>query len=639
MRLSCRLFAGILAAVILGCAGWGLLPRWRLEREDRDVAIVADFRDIVPLALGAGVSVDGALALLKEKGLRGLMVGELTGEDATSGVGPVAAAAVRGAGGGAALTRLSVEDGFPQADRAGEWLRLKAVGEAAEGGDVLLPVPLVTLRTVGILPDISGLEAGVRSGLPLYYRPAPSLGWQTKGAAELLGRVLDAYPIAAVTPSGESVSGYPDVGPIAAEPKGRGVPVAAVEFSRQLGAVQLNNLSFPSLLTLHSVTNEELVARSIGRQALLERLVRAAAERSVRLLVLRSAPSGHSASTLDAYAGEVASLAERLRGHGFRMEWPHVLFSGGEWRSGFLSFLSAYALVAAFLFALWRYVLRLLGDEEVGEAVGMAAIAAFFLLAGGGAFLIRSVPAAGRLLGALAAPLVVTEASLTAMSSGRTRTYSQFYPWGPILCGFFTAVVGGLALAAFFSDPLHMLRLRTFSGVKLTLLLPPILVLLHDLKNRVHPESLNAFLSRPPLWGELMLGGVLLVLLGIVLFRSDNVRFIPGFEARVRGALEQWLVARPRSKEVFLGYPSLMLLAFAVKNGLWARYRELFRLGAALGFSSVVNSFCHFHTPLAFILRRELNGLWLGLLFGSVVVLAVGWILLPLWRRLRVLAE
>ena len=638
MRLSCRLFAGILAAVILGCAGWGLLPRWRLERGDRDVAIIADFRDIVPLALGAGVSVDGALALLKEKGLRGLMVGELTGEDTASGVGPVAAAAVRG-GSGAALTRLSVEEGFPQAGRAGEWLRLKAVGEAAEGGDVLLPVPLFMLRTVGILPDISGLETGVRSGLPLYYRPAPSLGWQTKGAAELLGRVLDAYPIAAVTPLGESVSGYPDVGPIAAEPKRRGVPVAVVEFSRQLGAVQLNNLSFPSLLTLHSVTNEELVARSIGRQALLERLVRAAAERSVRLLVLRSAPSGHSASTLEAYAGEVASLAERLRGHGFRMEWPRVLFSGGEWRLGFLSFLSAYALVAAFLFALWRYVLRLLGDEGAGETVGLAAVAAFFLLAGGGAFLIRSVPAAGRLLGALTAPLVVTEASLTAMGSGRTRTYSQFYPWGPILCGFFTAVVGGLALAAFFSDPLYMLRLRTFSGVKLTLLLPPLLVLLHDLKNRVHPESLNAFLSRPPLWGELMLGGVLLILLGIMLFRSDNVRFIPGFEARVRGALEQWLVARPRSKEVFLGYPSLMLLAFAVKNGLWARYRELLRLGAALGFSSVVNSFCHFHTPITFILLREFNGLWLGLILGSVVVLAVGWVLLPLWRRIRVLAE
>lgn len=625
----------MVAAVILGCAGWGLLPRWRLERGDRDVAIIADFRDIVPLSLGAGVSVDGALALLKEKGLRGLMVSELTGEDTANGVGPVAAAAVHGGGNGAALTRLSVQEGFPQAGRAGEWLRLKAVGEGAEGGDVLLPVPLIMLRTVGILPDISGLEAGVRSGLPLYYRPAPSLGWQTKGAARLLGEVLDAYPIAAVTPLGESVTGYPDVGPIAAEPKKRGVPVAAVEFSRQLGAVQLNNLSFPSLLTLHSVTNEELLARSIGRQALLERLVRAAAERSVRLLVLRSAPLGHSASTLDAYAGEVAALAAQLRGHGFRMEWPRVLFSGGEWRSGLLSFLSAYALIAAFLFALWRYALRLGGDGEAGKTVGPASVAVFFLLAGGGAFLIRLVPAAGRLLGALAAPLIVTEASLMAMSSGRTR----IAPWGPILCGFLAAVIGGLALAAFFSDPLHMLRLRTFSGVKLTLLLPPLLVLLHDLKNRVHPESLDAFLSRPPLWGELMLGGVLLILLGIMLFRSDNVRFIPGFEARVRGTLEQWLVARPRSKEVFLGYPCLMLLAFAVKNGLWARYRELLRLGAALGFSSVVNSFCHFHTPIAFILLREFNGLWLGLILGSVVVLAVGRILLPLWRRLRVLAE
>ena len=117
--MSCRLFAGILAAVILGCASWGLLPRWRLEREDRDVAIVADFRDIVPLALGAGVSVDGALALLKEKGLRGLMVSELTGEDTANGVGPVAAVVVPGGGNGAALTRLSVEEGFPQASRAG----------------------------------------------------------------------------------------------------------------------------------------------------------------------------------------------------------------------------------------------------------------------------------------------------------------------------------------------------------------------------------------------------------------------------------------------------------------------------------------------------------------------------------------
>lgn len=632
MRLSFRLFAGILIVAVLGCAGWALLPRWRLESGDRDVAIVADFRDVLPLARSSGRSVDEALALLKEKGLRGLMVSELTGEDASNGVGPAVVSPARDGADGAAVVRVAVAGDAPHADRAAEWLKTRqGAGAAQEGADILLPVSLGALRTVGLLPDVAGLEAGVRSGLSLYYRPAPSLGWQTKQAAEMLGRVLDTYPIAAVTPSGETVSGYPDVRLLAAETKKRGVPVAAVEFSRQLGAVQLNNLSSPLLLTLHSVTNEELLARNIGRQALLDRLVRAAAERSVRLLVLRSAPSGDSAATLEAYAGEVESLASRLRGYGFRMDWPRPLFAGGGWRSGFLS---ACALAAVFLFSLWSYVLRLRGSGGRGT-LGPASVLAFLLVTGALAFLVRSVPAAARLLGALAAPLVVTEASLSAMSFGRTRWSS----WGALFGGFLVATIGGLALAAFFSEPLHMLRLRTFSGVKLTLLLPPLLVLLHDLRTRVHPESLNALLSRPPLWGELLLGGVLLILLGVMLFRSDNVQFIPGFEARVRGALEKWLVARPRSKEVFLGYPSLLLLAFAVRNGLWARYREVLRIGVVLGFSSVVNSFCHFHTPIAFILLREFNGLWLGLLLGAVSVLVVRWVLLPLWNRFRVLAE
>ena len=146
-------------------------------------------------------------------------------------------------------------------------------------------------------------------------------------------------------------------------------------------------------------------------------------------------------------------------------------------------------------------------------------------------------------------------------------------------------------------------------------------------------------MSRPPLWGELALCGVLLIGLGIMLFRSGNVTFIPGFEARVRESLERWLIARPRSKEVFLGYPSLLLLGFLVKNNFWARYREVLRIGVALGFSSVINSFCHFYTPMALIVLRECNGLWTGLLLGAVLVAAVKFILLPLLKVTRPLWE
>ena len=107
----------------------------------------------------------------------------------------------------------------------------------------------------------------------------------------------------------------------------------------------------------------------------------------------------------------------------------------------------------------------------------------------------------------------------------------------------------------------------------------------------------------------------------------------------MRQTLEQLLVARPRTREVFIGYPSVLLYAFAVKMGLWTRYRELLRIGVVLGFSSVVNSFCHYHTPLLFILLRELHGLWVGVLLGVLAVAGLRYVILPLWHKLKFIAE
>ena len=108
-----------------------------------------------------------------------------------------------------------------------------------------------------------------------------------------------------------------------------------------------------------------------------------------------------------------------------------------------------------------------------------------------------------------------------------------------------------------------------------------------------------------------------------MVLRSDNVQGISGLETALRDNLERLLIARPRTKEVFVGYPALMIALWLTKRNLLPRYRELFRLASAVGFSSVVNSFCHFHTPLWLILLREFNGLWTGLLVGAVLLLAV----------------
>jgi hypothetical protein len=53
----------------------------------------------------------------------------------------------------------------------------------------------------------------------------------------------------------------------------------------------------------------------------------------------------------------------------------------------------------------------------------------------------------------------------------------------------------------------------------------------------------------------------------------------------------------------------------------------LLLLLGAVGQASLVNTFCHLHTPLLISLVRTANGLWLGLAIGSLVV----WV----WDRLR----
>jgi hypothetical protein len=66
---------------------------------------------------------------------------------------------------------------------------------------------------------------------------------------------------------------------------------------------------------------------------------------------------------------------------------------------------------------------------------------------------------------------------------------------------------------------------------------------------------------------------------------------------------------------------------------MWPRYREVFRLATVIGFSSAVNSFCHFHTPLFFILFRQFNGLWTGVLLGMISIVFLRFVIMPLWYR------
>ncbi len=400
--------------------------------------------------------------------------------------------------------------------------------------------------------------------------------------------------------------------------------MAVVEFSRQLGAPQLNWLVFPSLLPLHSVTHEELLSRNISRAALFERLLRAVKERSVRLLVFRPSAMDSSADPYGTFLSELGDLSAGLTAHGIAVTWPEPF---SPCRTGIIG---AAALALAFVYSLLRYLQRFFlfsGDDGRERTTrvsrkGALLLGALVLVT---ALAVRFVPPAARIIGALAAVFVVTEASFLALDGWRAHGQGS---WGASLF----AVAGGLAIAAFFSEPVYMLRLRPFpasrrpSFFRRSWCCSPI-----SGAGNI-PSPWEKYSAVPSLGGTLLIG-ILLAGAGLVLFRSDNVQFVPAFEVRMREFLERILVARPRNKEIFLGYPALLLWYYVRKADILPRYREVLRMATVLGFSSAVNSFCHFHTPLYFILFRQFNGLWTGVLVGMMGIVLLRFVILPLWEK------
>jgi len=621
-------FAAALGAVAV-LAAVGLIPRIRAEGEGSMAALVTDVRDVVSLARESDLPVPEALDELLDRGLTAVAVGELTGQELVAGM--------------LAMEYGSVEDllpeGIPQglfpdsaammirresccSDEIRSFVSLKFPGArtiSLEKGDLyVLPLSLAETLEAGMLPDYPMLNMLKGKDIPLVFRPGSTPGIPGENVALAVASVLDAYPgIRAVVPAGLFVAGYPELGPLSEVLKERHIPVSKVEFSQQIGIGFLERGLYPDILSLHSVRREEILSRRLSREDLIDRFVRASRERSVKILYVR--PSDlHSGSRLERFGEECKRISGRLDTLGIRTGWPRTL---DPWSA---SFFAALALALVLVVLTLRLLSRFLSFEE--GSTGSKGILATLALSAVLAVLVLRVPSVARLLGAMAASLAAAEASLVALDNFRR-------PVRGVLYGVSVAVISGLAIASFFGTPWYMLRMGTFSGVKIALLAPPVILLLHDLRRRVHPESLVQVLTRPPVWGELALICFLAAAAGVMVFRSGNVSFVPGWEIRFREFLEQLLVARPRTKEIFAGYPALVIWFVVRRKDLWRSYREIFRLGTTLAFSSVVNSFCHFHTHLSFIFLRVFNGLWTGIILGCIMAAILVFLLIPSWRR------
>lgn len=195
------------------------------------------------------------------------------------------------------------------------------------------------------------------------------------------------------------------------------------------------------------------------------------------------------------------------------------------------------------------------------------------------------------------------------------------------------SLTGAAYLSGALSDVSYFLEFEIFRGIKLTFVLPLILVavaflqrfnVVDELRKTVPAtqqikELLDKSVSVKALLALMIVAGAFVVLIA----RSGHTSGMPvsGAEIKIRALLEQAFYARPRSKEIFFGHPAFMLAFAAFLKRFPKSICFALVMAATIGQSSMVETFAHMRTPIFMSFMRGLDGLIPGAIIGAVLII------------------
>jgi hypothetical protein len=377
---------------------------------------------------------------------------------------------------------------------------------------------------------------------------------------------------------------------------------------------------------ISKLEQDKLLPRDI-----IERYLLGVRERNIRVIYLRPFAHqwdlGKGPLSIEATNVElVRRIADGVRRDGYRLGGASPLYP-------FVVQPWLIVLVSLAVPAMVLLVLDALGVHGGGICWGLFALDVAFVAAGYAAHHDMLARQALALTAGIVYPIAGFATIAPAFAQSPARSWPAAAGAGLRVMGLATVVTlgGALVVVGLLSTPLTMVEVDRFAGVKLLLLLPPLLALALYLLTPLWGARVDdpvAAANAPVRLYQLALGIIIIGGAYVLQARSGNQSDITpsSFELALRSHLTSILSVRPRFKEFLIGFPALMLVPVLTPADR-RTFGWLLVLAIGMGLGDVIDTFSHLHTPLGISVLRIVNGVVLGALAGTLVI--------GLYRRLR----
>lgn len=657
----------LIAVIILGLfAAMSIdIQRYYVEQANKSIELIMDYEDLVALAEKEGLPAEKVLSKAKEAGITSLAVYETTFKKLNVNG---KAAAVNGS---VLLTNYqngAISDpGWRQLIEAGQikGTNVYVTGHHQQtfqevhedlirrlGEDRVKELTISGQRVLEVKANYEEFEK-MDLGMPTdemrtvndagFYVVARPTNYRqcTKDDIDAFFDRLDGYQVSAIVASGPQTLGAPDESDYMAEQmRERGLTMGMIEGVTQLqfypqdGMLQIAKANDYQSARLYSIPKDEQKKMKVNEA--IDRWGTTDDERNIRFNLLKTfdKPSPDM-SLLETNMSYIAGVKEKLEAQGFTIGKAGIFES--FYPEATLRALVMLGVAAAVVLYLSLVIPSMKPKHAYILFAALALLMVVPVLMGHGNKI--------RVVAALAAANVFPAISvLWILDKIREHQPKQGAGLPRMLatgiaalfaCGVIS-YAGAAYLSGSLADTEYLLEVNIFRGIKLTFIMPIVLVAIGFLQRfdvfDGKMDDTNGFLEQfkrlldVPVKVKTLLG-LFIVLVAAVVFvaRSGHTMGMPvsATELKLRAFLEQAMYARPRTKEFMIGHPAFLLAAMAWFRKWPTMVLFVLVMVATIGQGSMVETFAHMRSPILMSAARGLGGLVLGAGVGAICMILV----------------